>query len=378
MSKLIFRYTLGLTAGVAMALGLAGSLPAQEQKNSDEQTQKQQDNKQQNDKSASQSNSQEKQRTDQQQIQRQREQQEQQRREQERQRNEGRSSQDSDRSSRDNAWPQPNGRDYGSDSLRYDGENNSDRNKQGGLGVNLVSDDRDGVIVSRVHPGSPAQEMGIRERDRITQVNGREVRSVQQFIARIRNMQPGEKIELDIRRAAGDERTVRGELESRQQALADRGGRGERARENQRDSQFTQRDRSNQQAGYNETRDSWTDTQGRSAQFSSNRLDQIERQVDRLSREIDQLRASLQGMRRQSGDGNSSQWSGERTASYDEEQRSTTSRSTSRDRDWDDDDAGTYRQADRRNQRSDRFDDGPGGEIGEDRLRVNSDNIDRD
>jgi hypothetical protein len=288
---------------------------------------------------------------------------------------------------RDRERPQPDGRNYGSDSLRFPSnqsigrdEQRTDRSQQGGLGVGLRSDGREGVVVSHVHSGSPADEMGIRQGDRITAVNGRQIQSVQQFIARIRNMDPGEQIELDIRRARGGEQTVQGELESREEALADRGQRSGRWQSDEY--RLGPLDRGEWQTSYDEQRRG--DSQSRGGQMSSTRLEQIERQVDRLSRELDDLRVALQGIRRESSQ--STDWNRERTARYDEYEGDTTRQPSERRFDG----RGTYRQEPREreyeregarrdfgsSQSRDRFeDDSPGGETGEDRLHVGSENV---
>jgi hypothetical protein len=178
-----------------------------------------------------------------------------------------------------------------------------------------------------VHRGSPADEMGIRNGDRITQVNGRQVESTDEFISMIRNMDPGEQVELDIRRArGGGERTVRGELESRAEALAERGQGewfnepGERSSSADEGSRFGQGQRFAQRQDEPNWQTSYEDEQrgtiqgGRSGQVSSTRIEQLQRQVDRLSQQIDDLRVALQDLRRQGGQ----QRSREQTARYDE------------------------------------------------------------
>jgi hypothetical protein len=404
-------------ASLAVAFAIVGNVVAQdqaeqnqsnqaEQSQSDQSQQQQSDDQtasQQSDSQSDQQAQQDQQRQQQeQQEERQRQQreqqqqQEQQRQEQSQQR--GQQSQDRDQSSRrdydssrDREWPQPDGHDYGSDSLRFPGneqfsrDGQRNRGQQGGLGVGLRSDGREGVVVSHVHSGSPAEEMGIRQGDRITAVNGREIQSVQQFIARIRNMDPGQQIELDIRRArGGDEQTVRGELETRQEALAEHADEGRwYGQQGGRQSYlYGPQDRGEWQTSYDERRGYSSD---RTGPMSAGRLEQIERQVDRLSRELDNLRVALQSIRRQSGP--TTEGNRERTARYDEYQgarRDSQGRLDGRD---------TYREADRdrdtefsrdgselrdgsdRGESRDRFDEGPGGEIGSDRQRVGSENI---
>ncbi len=379
MSRISNSYGWAGVACFAIALAAVGSAFAQEesQQNQGDQSQ-QQSSDQQSDQQSNQQDEQDQQnasQSEQQKQAQQREQQERQRQQQDRQRDQqsrdrGQSTRDDSRTSRDrDEWPQPNRRAFGresrdfrseqqwSDDSRRDSQFNRDRaprsgrrsesagrDQQGGLGVSIVSDGREGVVVSRVHSGSPAEEMGIRERDRITQVNGREVRSVQEFISQIRNMDPGQQVELDIRRAAGGEQTVRGELESRDEALADRGQQQERYLYQERDQYEPQQGRDSSQTSYEEERGGYSPS--RSGQISTSRLEQIERQVDRMTRELDELRFALQDIRRQSGQpGQAMQWDRERTASYDEYQRTTESprRTTER---WQGD-SNRFRQADR-------------------------------
>jgi hypothetical protein len=288
-------------------------------------------------------------------------------------------------SSRDNdQWPNPQ---------RYESDRDwrqTDRSRQGGLGVNIMSDDRDGVVVQHVHNGSPAEEMGVRSGDRITAINGRKVESTQDFISRIRNMQPGEEVELDIRRgrANGSEKTVSGELQSRKQALADHAQQADRY--NQPDRWSTDSNRSSGQSDrYSDSRSrddsqqtSFNEQSGRS-QADSNRIDQLERQINRLSQQLNELRSSLQDLRRQGG-------SRERTARYEEfdsdRNRSTVDGQRSATSSRYDDDSDQQRSSSgegesssfRSNQRSSDSNielNSPGGEIGEDRQHVDSEDL---
>jgi membrane-associated protease RseP (regulator of RpoE activity) len=104
-----------------------------------------------------------------------------------------------------NEWPSPR---------QYD-----PNNPQGGsLGVNVVSDGG-GIIITNIRPGTPAQQMGLRQRDRIKSVNGQPIEAVDQFISIIRNMKAGDPVEIAIVR---DEtpNTLSGKLEAFGQALA--------------------------------------------------------------------------------------------------------------------------------------------------------------
>jgi C-terminal processing protease CtpA/Prc len=228
-----------LAACLAIALAAANAIAQQQQSdqsqsNRDQQQRSDDQNQQtrQSDAQSQQSSDQssqdrQSQQSEQQQAQqRQRQQQDQQRQQQARQRDQQSRERDqsswSESTSRsESAWPTPNRYESDSDSRQwsrqssdqYRSDSSAERSRQGGLGVNIATDDREGVVVRNVHRGSPAEEMGIRPGDRITQVNGQEVNSTREFVQTIRNMDPGEDVELDIRRARGGEQTLRGELE---------------------------------------------------------------------------------------------------------------------------------------------------------------------
>ncbi len=184
------------------------------------------------------------------------------------------------------------------------------QDEDAGLGVNIVSEgSQEGVTVVRVFPDTPAEQMGIQEGDRITQVNGQEVQSTQEFISQIREMNPGDQVQLEVDRNQ-EEIIVSGQLESRDEALAgnQQGG-----------SQSWRQENETWQTGYDEQRDS-SQQQGRIARggASDSRIQQIEQRIDRLRRELDQLRSNLQELRQDQG-GRISR-SGERQAGYDEDQ----------------------------------------------------------
>lgn len=217
-------------------------------------------------------------------------------------------------------WPQPDRDGFGRQGTQYQYEDERQTTRSGGtaneqdagLGVNIISDRGPGVIVTRVFRGTPADQMGIREGDRITQLNGQDVRSVNQFISSIRNMNPGDEVELEVLRNR-DERTVRGELESRQEALLLTG-------RQQSGQQWQQGDQS-WQTGYQESGTyGGFQQQGRTMRGDyNNRLNSIEQQVSRLSRELEQIRFALQDLR-QSGGSQQYDRSRESQATYDEYQ----------------------------------------------------------
>ena len=153
-------------------------------------------------------------------------------------------------------------------------ENRSD--EQGGLGV-AVEDAEQGVLVTEVYSDTPAEEMGLRRGDRITQVDGREIESARDFISRIRNMEPGKEVELDILRNR-DERSISGELESRNEAL-----------------RLRNRQSSGRQFEYGDSRaETYSSAPSGREGDVLNRLYAIERQLDQLRRELQQLKSSLE------------------------------------------------------------------------------------
>jgi hypothetical protein len=250
--------------------------------------------------------------------------------------------------------------------------------------------------VIRVHRGSPADDMGLREGDRITRLNGREIQSSDEFISRIRNMDPGQEVALEVQRDSG-ERTFRGELESRQQALVLR-GRGIRS------DRWPEPSREAWQTTYEE-RGRSSGQIGRSRDIDQ-QISRIDQQLSRLSRDIEQLRLAVRDLRDQSG-----RWGRETTARYDEYQAREGARMSERERrdegrQFDSErgrEFGTERGFDtqrdqqperqfdaERDQQSREFDTGqrprsrqleedrsPGGQIGEERLRPSSGQYDR-
>jgi hypothetical protein len=179
------------------------------------------------------------------------------------------------------------------------------RGQQAELGVNISQSGQQGVTIIRVRPGTAAEQMGLERGDRITQVNDQQVQSERQFISTIRNMQPGEQVQITIIRD-DQEQVLSGELQPRQQSLVLSDPR------NQPDDVW--------QSGYEEERGLGSSEgrtargSGQSGQISSQRIEELERQVQRLSRQLDELRYTLRDLREQSG----LPASRETTARYDE------------------------------------------------------------
>jgi len=84
--------------------------------------------------------------------------------------------------------------------------------------VNVVSDNG-GIIISNVRPGTPAQQMGLRQGDHVQSVNGQPIEAIDQFISIIRGMNAGDQVEIGIVRDQ-TENKLRGKLEAFGQALA--------------------------------------------------------------------------------------------------------------------------------------------------------------
>ena len=74
----------------------------------------------------------------------------------------------------------------------------------------------DGVAIAAVQPGSPAEQAGLRDRDVITAMNGRAIRSAAELRARLALVAIGEELELRVVRGA-ETRTVRVKVAAVQQ-----------------------------------------------------------------------------------------------------------------------------------------------------------------
>jgi hypothetical protein len=207
------------------------------------------------------------------------------------------------------AWPAPQRIESQRGGNQAAGNERGGRQGRGGgsLGVSIVrSDQGDGVTVMRIVPNTAAERMGLQSRDQITSLNGQRVRSVDDFISEIRNMSPGESIELQITRD-GNQRTLRGELtgfsESVVQTQGPSGTRGFRQFRS-----YISPERSNSDQGRNEregyARDSRENVQtsyndrGESGRSQSgdleNRISRIEQQLDRLTEQVNRLNSQGQ------------------------------------------------------------------------------------
>ncbi|HVT26831.1 MAG TPA: PDZ domain-containing protein [Lacipirellulaceae bacterium] len=200
------------------------------------------------------------------------------------------------------AWPAPQRYEYRRGNAGNQGQQGQARGQQrGSLGVNIVSSENgEGVTVMRIIPNTAAQQMGLHRRDRITSLNGQPVRSVDQFISDIRNMQPGQEVALEIMRN-GEKRTVRGQLQGyAESVLQTQGPNGIREyrrfqgviepnQGNEYSRSEGQMNSENRQAGYEENEQY---SQADSGDLSV-RISRIERQLDRISQQVDQLRDAI-------------------------------------------------------------------------------------
>jgi hypothetical protein len=203
--------------------------------------------------------------------------------------------------SRDDSRTNPRYNSPGLNSSWDANRNLSSGNRPGAsLGINIIeSRSGEGLTVTRVASGTPADQMGIRSGDRITLINGQPTGPVDAFISTIRSMNPGDQVELSIVRD-GNEQAFRGQLEPFGQAA----GRSSQLSSNDeyqiyrsviggRDPNQFNPDVS-QGADLNATRQaSFEDRPAPSTPPQGDldaRLRRIEEQIDRLTQSVDQLR----------------------------------------------------------------------------------------
>jgi hypothetical protein len=271
---------------------------------------------------------------------------------------------DRDRNRDENRSRQNDDRDWADNSSNQDDD-------QAGLGVTLYEREsgREGATIRRVHPNSPAEHMGLRAGDRITKINGDEVESYRDLIKEVRDLEAGDNVRIEIQRD-GDEKTVRGELESRREALVFRGqgqrDRGQFFNRRGNDGRWNQERERVANYGDQSNRQQFSYEGGSSDnsqhQHVRQQLDSLERQVNQLRREIDQLRNSVSGResgRSQGYTSSQDQSRNDSSGSYERESQAGYS------------DSGVQQQYGSRTS----YDaiDSPGGQVGEERLRPNSD-----
>ena len=178
-------------------------------------------------------------------------------------------------------WPSPER--YGSS---RQGTSDSRGGQGASLGVSIVADDQ-GIMISRVHPGTPAQQMGLRRGDRITSVNGQSVGSTDEFITTIRGMNPNDQVELAVVRDDGQV-TLSGKLEPYTQALA----RAPVASGEEWTPSPMRSDR-----GQSDSLQTSYEERGRSGRGQSgdveSRISRIEQQLEQLTRDMSEIRSSM-------------------------------------------------------------------------------------
>jgi Do/DeqQ family serine protease len=105
--------------------------------------------------------------------------------------------------------------------------------RRGRLGIEMVDLTADiakklgvatpqGVAIAAVHPGSPADKAGLRERDIVTAINGRTLRSASELRTRLALTPVGEDVELRLLRGA-EARTVRVKIAAVEQSSSGEG-----------------------------------------------------------------------------------------------------------------------------------------------------------
>ena len=95
-----------------------------------------------------------------------------------------------------------------------------------GVGIQDINDemadyygikDKEGVLISKVFPGDPADEAGIKTKDIITEVNGQKIKSSHELTRIIADFHVGEKVKIKVLRD-GKEKTFIVKIAKRQQA----------------------------------------------------------------------------------------------------------------------------------------------------------------
>ncbi|WP_372720316.1 PDZ domain-containing protein [Novipirellula sp.] len=74
--------------------------------------------------------------------------------------------------------------------------------RQAWLGVALADRDNgeSGVAIEQVHPNSPAQKAGLSPGDVVIQIDNTKVTSIDEFVEKVRDLEPGEKVNLTVQR----------------------------------------------------------------------------------------------------------------------------------------------------------------------------------
>lgn len=72
------------------------------------------------------------------------------------------------------------------------------------LGVMLASDEKGGVKIDHIVPGSPASESDLEEGDTLVKIKNEDIKDARTFIDKIEEMGPGDELQLTIRRDGED------------------------------------------------------------------------------------------------------------------------------------------------------------------------------
>lgn len=172
--------------------------------------------------------------------------------------------------------------------------------KQGHLGVSITTDKTEnGVLVVQIRPNTAAQKMGLQRHDRITELNGENVKSADQFISEIGSMNPGERVELKVVRN-GNERTIKGELEGYSESVVETQGPNGTHQYRQFQSYIDPNERNGEQTGRDQNLDQ--QHQGTQASYQNrgesnesangeleSRVSRLETEIERMAQQLDQL-----------------------------------------------------------------------------------------
>jgi len=200
---------------------------------------------------------------------------------------------------------------------RYDSRSNANQaagndqrgqkgRSRGNLGVSIAqSDEGNGVTVMQIMPNTAAERMGLQRRDRITSLNGEPVRSVDDFISEIRNMNPGDSVELKVTRN-GNQRTVRGELAGYSESVVETQGPGG-TRAYRQFKSYIAPDQSNAESGRDgregsaqESRDNVQTSYNERGETGRMQSDDLENRISRIEKQIQQLSDQLNRLSSQS------------------------------------------------------------------------------
>ncbi len=186
------------------------------------------------------------------------------------------------------------------DQAQQTAQHNQSSGKRGAsLGVSITSDeDQNGVLVVRILPNTAAQRMGLQRRDRIMTLNGDKVRSADDFVSAISNMNPGDRVELKVVRN-GNERTIRGELAGYSESVVETQGPSGNHAYRRFQSYIEPNQRNSEQAARNENRSYHEGTQANyenRGDSNQSRYGDIDARVTRLERQIERITQQIEDL----------------------------------------------------------------------------------